>query len=238
MFYLTADIHGDFDNFVRMLKKIKFNTDRDKMVIIGDVLDRNDKPLELLEYIRNYIDLGNMKLLKGNHELFAQKYIQGNLRGKTWDIYGGESTRKQVDCLNENQKEELLRFISSLEYYDTLNSPKYGDMALTHTGLQFDHIIRSKGKVDVIKSLEDGYKSDEFEFLVNTDMHILDIDTLKKADHFIVCGHVCTYNLNPDGESNAYINQYYMDIDCGCGHRKQGGRLGCYCVDDDRFEYF
>lgn len=28
MFYLTADIHGDFDNFVRMLKKIQFNTDR------------------------------------------------------------------------------------------------------------------------------------------------------------------------------------------------------------------
>ncbi len=237
MDYLIADVHGDLDNFVEMLRKIGFKTDSDKMTIIGDVLDRNDKPLELMELVRSYIDLGNMKLLKGNHELFAQMYIQGDLRARTWDIYGGESTRKQVDCLDHKQKEELLSFLSNLEYLDTMKSPKYGDMVLTHTGIQFDHIVRSKGKVDVIKSLEKGYESDEFEFLVNTDIHIMDIETLKRMDHFIVCGHVCSYNLNEDGSSDAYINPYYMDIDCGCGHRGHGGKLCCYCVDEDRFEY-
>jgi len=237
MIYLLADVHGDLDSFIAMLNKIGFKSDKDKMIIIGDVLDRNDKSLELLELVRHHIDQGNMKLLKGNHEYFAQQYILGDLRGRTWDIYGGEMTRKQVDCLEYHKKEDLLSFITSLEYYDTIKSPKYGEMVLTHTGLQFDHIIRTKGKVDVIKSLEDGYKSDEFEFLVNTDMHILELETLRETDHFIVCGHVCTYNLNQNGESCAYINPYYMDIDCGCGHRTHGGKLCCYCVDEDIFEY-
>ena len=58
-----------------------------------------------------------------------------------------------------------------------------------------------------------------------------------QLDHYIVTGHVCTFNVNPDGSNKAYVTPYFMDIDCGCGHRDRGGVLCCYCVDRDEFYY-
>ena len=77
--YLTSDLHGDFRHFLKLLNLIKFDTDKDFMYVLGDVLDRGSENLKLLDYVRKYIDEGKMLLIKGNHELFAQMYLQGSL---------------------------------------------------------------------------------------------------------------------------------------------------------------
>ena len=48
MDYVTGDIHGCFDKFMKLLKKIKFS-EKDNLYIIGDVIDRGPKPIETLQ---------------------------------------------------------------------------------------------------------------------------------------------------------------------------------------------
>ena len=48
-------------------------------------------------------------------------------------------------------------------------------------------------------------------------------------------GEVTIYN--EDHSYNAYVTSYYTDLDCGNGERNRGGKLACYCVDDDSIFY-
>ena len=64
MHYVCSDIHGYYERFRKLLKKIDFSLD-DEMYVIGDVIDRGPEPIELLLYI---LSQPNIHLLIGNHE--------------------------------------------------------------------------------------------------------------------------------------------------------------------------
>ncbi|MBR6403502.1 MAG: calcineurin [Eubacterium sp.] len=172
------------------------------------------------------------------HELFAQMYLEGRLDGRTWDFYGGVATHRQIDALETADKQELLEYLTDLELYTKMDSPVYGGMILTHTGIDHECVVMSSdGRVDVARSIIRGYENDDFHFLVGNDIHFLTRESLELLDHYIVTGHVCTFNVNPDGSNKAYVTPYFMDIDCGCGHKDRGGILCCYCVDTNEFQY-
>ena len=44
MRYIIADIHGCYNEYINLLKKIKF-TDKDTLYILGDVVDRGPEPI-------------------------------------------------------------------------------------------------------------------------------------------------------------------------------------------------
>lgn len=69
------------------------------MYVLGDVLDRGSENLRLLRCIREYIDAGSMVLLKGNHELFAQMYLEDRLDAGQWSAWGGKHTLAEVNRL-------------------------------------------------------------------------------------------------------------------------------------------
>jgi serine/threonine protein phosphatase 1 len=66
MTYCCSDLHGCFDEFKKLLKKINFTND-DTMYVLGDTIDRGPKPVELLKYIYEH---DNIISLMGNHENF------------------------------------------------------------------------------------------------------------------------------------------------------------------------
>lgn len=70
--YVMSDIHGCFDEFMKMLKLIKLKDD-DTLVIAGDYVDRGPKNIEVLEWLVNKPD--NVVLLMGNHDLEFVEYL-------------------------------------------------------------------------------------------------------------------------------------------------------------------
>ena len=48
--YVLSDLHGHFDIFIQMLKKINFNDD-DELYILGDCCDRGPDSLKIYMYI-------------------------------------------------------------------------------------------------------------------------------------------------------------------------------------------
>ena len=96
MIYVMSDIHGDYQSFYKMLVKINFSSS-DNLYILGDVVDKGDDNLCLLDFIQSS---ENMILIKGNHEYLFEKYLQGTISAELWDACGGSVTRAEVLSYN------------------------------------------------------------------------------------------------------------------------------------------
>lgn len=64
--YCLGDLHGRYDLFNLLLKKIKFNPDEDKLYLLGDIIDWNLGGIKILDYIMEH--QSSCTLLLGNHE--------------------------------------------------------------------------------------------------------------------------------------------------------------------------
>lgn len=63
--FCIGDMHGRNDLFFRLLDKIKFNPEEDKLFILGDVIDGGQGGIEILKYVKCN---ESCTLIRGNHE--------------------------------------------------------------------------------------------------------------------------------------------------------------------------
>ncbi len=73
--YIIGDVQGCFDDFCHLLKKIKFNPDKDQLIFCGDLVNRGGQSLAVLRWI--YAHQYCCKVTLGNHDLalLAQYYL-------------------------------------------------------------------------------------------------------------------------------------------------------------------
>ena len=43
--YVIGDVHGCFDQFIRLLEKINYDTSNDQIILTGDLINRGPKSL-------------------------------------------------------------------------------------------------------------------------------------------------------------------------------------------------
>jgi len=235
--YITSDLHGDYYRFIKMLKAIDFDDKKDSMYILGDVLDRGKYGIKLLNYIRSFIEKGCMYLIKGNHELFAEMYLTGRLKERTWSLMGGESTIEELSLMSYDEKGELLDYLKGLEYYIEYKINGV-DCVLTHSGISANFLIEDdNGQIDVVSSIKQAVAYNEFDALISNDIHYISYDKLKRLNKYVIVGHTPVMRLNNDNSYHILKNKYYMDIDTGAGHRKSGGKMSCIRIEDMK-EYY
>ena len=70
--YVTADIHGCYDEYMALLDKAGVELEKDKLIIAGDIVDRGSGSLEMLRYLKSEPE--NVTFLKGNHDEDFQFY--------------------------------------------------------------------------------------------------------------------------------------------------------------------
>lgn len=238
MLYLISDIHGQYNDFRKILKKIAFDRGKDRLIILGDILDRGPEGIRLLEYIKPYLMDHSMELLLGNHELFAMMYMKGDLEERTWISFGGGDTVKSIKQMMAAEQKALLHFLESLPCYLEIDSEFLGAVILTHTGIDCDnYVMNPNGTINIKKSIEKAFQNNRYNFMVGMDLHDVPISDKKKFDSYLIVGHVPCCRLNDDESNRFYRTKYYMDIDAGAGHKDYGGVLGCYCVTTDKEIY-
>ena len=48
--YVIGDVHGCFDQFIRLLKKINYDSKKDQIILTGDLVNRGPNSLAVLNY--------------------------------------------------------------------------------------------------------------------------------------------------------------------------------------------
>lgn len=214
MKYAISDIHGHYEMFRQMLEKIRF-TKEDKLYILGDMIDRGDEPLKLVQYVMKQ---PNIYPLLGNHEDMMLNVLHDQddeVHLERWYRNGGEITHNQFKELEEDVQKDVRTYLENLPLYIDLE--KY---LLIHAGVYleenesnptWENIKSRQNKRDLVWIRELFYKKPALK------------------DRVIVFGHTQTYHMGEAGE--IWFDKDKIDIDCGVYSKSKNGTLGCLNLD-------
>ncbi len=85
MIYTMSDLHGCYNQYVKMLEKINFS-DNDTLYILGDIVDRGPDGIKILQ---DAMKRKNVMSLRGNHDFLA--YYILNFLSNPSDMYESDS---------------------------------------------------------------------------------------------------------------------------------------------------
>ena len=218
MIYIMSDLHGEYEQFIKMLEKINFSND-DTLYILGDIFDRGERPLDIIDYIRRP-ENNNIKMIMGNHEAFYLETLEDDLNFYLWIENGGLSTFNQLKEKDKEYIDSLTNFIKGLPLYDIV-----GNYILVHAGVNLpqnvdglfvDEIMNSQTKDDLIWDRR----------FVKSDKYI--------EGYTVICGHTPTINREGYKGKMSKIkhSKGKIMIDCGAFYKEYNGRLGCLRLDD------
>lgn len=219
MVYVMSDLHGCYDAYVKMLKKISFSKE-DVLYILGDVVDRGPNGMRIL------LDIAkreNVILFRGNHDLQAgilllnlyrleegscPKELIGAYEG--WLSDGGKSTLAEYLQLSEEEREVVLKVLrkSLISKEIEVNGKKF---LLAHTVPEVDFIC------DYEEWTEEDYTIGEPDY-----------DEVYFDDMYIITGHTPTGYINRNSTGKIWMGNHHIAIDCGAVF---GYTLGCLCLD-------
>ena len=234
MHYVASDIHGQYQRFLKMLKKIRFSSD-DHMYIVGDVIDRGPQPLDALMHI---LAASNMHLLIGNHEHMMMEAFRDAENMPLWFMNGAESTMRQLEKLSAGAQEGLMYAlercplvipnltVGDRSFYLThaapapfyLSSPLYYNQATDdlREHIVWDRDIGAFGVSPAKKMSQDAYARHKGQRLILG-------HTVTSKSRFGV-----TTKSGEPRISRAH-GGFVINIDCGCA---KGQNLGCLRLED------
>ncbi len=120
--YAIGDIQGCYLTLRKLLKLIRFDTERDNLWLAGDLINRGPRSLETLSFL--YRIRENVKCVLGNHDLHFLAVEAGCYSAKKKDTF--------VDILKSPKREKLVTWLTRqpLSIYDS----KY-NVLMVHAGL-------------------------------------------------------------------------------------------------------
>lgn len=232
MTYVMSDIHGEYSKFTEMLSLINFS-DNDTLFILGDMVDRGSKPLEVL---LDVMSRPNVFAIMGNHELLMLDVLyqldteitEESISEITdsdileefleWMKNGGKPTLAGYQKLSPEQKEAVLEYLGELPYYETVD---VGDKSfvLVHAGLSGFDIKKPLLHYTAQELLMD--RADPYRKYYS------------EKNIYVIWGHTPVLYYHDKPEIYKVCNNILID----CGACFEEGRLGCICLDDMK-EYY
>jgi len=119
--YVVGDIQGCFEPFLALLKKVRFNPDKDRLWSVGDLVNRGPGNLETLRWFHTHRD--NVTLVLGNHDLHLMAVSAGARAPSRKD-----NLEDILEAPDRDQLIEWLHFQPLVHYED--------GFTLVHAGIQ------------------------------------------------------------------------------------------------------
>lgn len=99
--YVIGDIQGCFDEFMGLISLIEFNPILDKVYLVGDLVNRGPRSLDVLRYV--YANRESFKMVLGNHDLHLLACWAGISKPKSLDTFN--------DVLHGAEVNELMSWL-------------------------------------------------------------------------------------------------------------------------------
>ncbi len=122
--YVIGDIHGCYETLRALWRQLGFDADRDRLWLVGDLVNRGPRSLEVLRWAREMSDrLGDrMQVVLGNHDLHLVAMHDGYARARRKDTL--------EDVLSAPDREEVVEWLARQPL-----TQREGDVLLIHAGL-------------------------------------------------------------------------------------------------------
>ena len=241
MHYVMSDIHGQYQMYCMMLRKIGFS-DEDQLYVIGDAVDRGPEPVRLLLDI---MGRRNVTFLIGNHEHMMIRTIkEGDPDDMyTWMLNGGGRTLEQFEVLDEVSRKKLIEWlcgcplvipeleVGDRKYYlahacHTLY-PEKNVLLYRDAGLEnIDQVVWSREYMSPDRYRQ-GYKFCRLYAQYPGTALVMGHTPVQKCSYGNTAG-------NGFGRISRSCRGHLINIDCGCS---SGKTLGCMRLEDEK-EYY
>lgn len=208
---VIGDIHGCYRELEALISGLieeeRYTPEKDKMILVGDYIDRGDNPRLAVKYVRELQEMygENVIALMGNHEDMLLAYVNNEEPG--WLYNGYYSTILSYEGYEEEFLNDVLWMAGLPLYYED----EY--FIYVHAGINKGRVMSQQ---DVYTLL---WTRQEFYF---------DPRTYEKK---VIFGHTPTMFLG-DGYSPLWLNEGNdIAVDTGCVY---GGKLTALIIENDR----
>lgn len=211
---VIGDIHGCYNELVSLYSDLvssgKYNKDTDRLIFLGDYIDRGKDSKLVVKFIRNLQkENNNVIALMGNHEDMLLEYYKG--LGKAWTWNGSKSTLKSYKSHKgfNKQLEDDIKWMENLPLY-------YEDeyFIYVHAGVDVDKPLEKQNKDTLLWIREDFIYSE------------------KKYHKKVIFGHTPTVNLIGEYKP-VHTFADNIGIDTACVY---GGVLSALIIEDDKIK--
>jgi serine/threonine protein phosphatase 1 len=126
-----SDIHGCFETFHNLVIKHIGLTKHDKLILLGDYIDRGEKSKEVIDFIMDLINTGfDINPLAGNHEAMLLDAWKNDYMLPLWLLNEGMTTLESLGVQSVNNIErKYIEFFLNLRFYQ-----EEGDFLFVHAG--------------------------------------------------------------------------------------------------------
>jgi bis(5'-nucleosyl)-tetraphosphatase (symmetrical) len=194
---IYGDIHGCYDEFIQLRKKINLSKE-DIEICVGDVITRGKASIKTLRYLQ----ANNIKSVLGNHEDKLIRYLEHQKSLKINPIKLDNDEKNIVNSLNKQD----IEFLQKMPLF-----MKFGEIVILHGGLQNHFHLDEISKKTQAKILRMRFLDESGNF-ISLDQEskklIFWADIYDGNQGFVVYGH-----QKFDEEK---INKHALGIDTGC----------------------
>lgn len=99
--YVIGDVHACYEELQQLLDKISYTPQRDRLLFVGDLINRGPQPLAVLRFLSK---LPSLQVVLGNHDLYLLVLGYGLMREDAYD-------HRLEEVLAASDKFELLDWL-------------------------------------------------------------------------------------------------------------------------------
>lgn len=135
--FAIGDIHGCFDSLKELVENKLQLKKSDKVILLGDYIDRGDKSKEVIDYIIELQEQGfDIIPLMGNHETLLLDAFENEKNTSKWIQNGGNETLESFGLASLKDIDlKYITFFEELKYYYSLD-----DFLFVHAGFN-DNVV-------------------------------------------------------------------------------------------------
>lgn len=221
--FVVSDIHGMYEHFIKLLEHWNRN---DKLVILGDMIDRGPESLKVVQHIMTLSQNHDVTVLQGNHDQMLGDFVDDPHECGQLYVYqnGGVPTLNAFSKIGSK-----MYYMSHPEIAEVIKDKCQAELEFLKQG----HLYYEFGKVLFTHAGFCSWQDDWNKTSYNQFVWIRDHYKHKNNSGFVnVFGHTPTQLINADQSNDVWVSddKLYIGIDGACAY---GGQLNGILINEN-----
>ena len=161
--FIVGDVHGCLEMLKRLIDKIEWNPSDDRLIFIGDYIDRGENPKGVVDFVLKLSeDSPSVQCLIGNHEQMLLDYLS-DVDPENYIFNGGLSTLRSYKEVRRSERDPLIPS-SHLDFFSSLLPMiELEQYYIVHAGFRPNIRIEDQDLIDMVW-IRDGFIYSDYDF--------------------------------------------------------------------------